>query len=283
MRATARALLVGVIATLLAGTVLAGLAIATGVFPVAATPHAVPDRILAFASTRSIARHARKDPNPLANDPAASRRGLEHFAHMCVACHGAPGVDAEEFAAGLHPPAPDLASREVQSFTDGMLYETVANGIGSTGMPSFGKTHEPADLWSIVAFVRHLPSLTPEEKATLQRAASPGEHAHGAHGDAHAAATAPAEASPAPAGQRVHRVSIASFKFDPPALTVRVGDAVEWKNDDFAAHTATADDKSFDTGRIDGGATKRVVARRKGSFPYFCRYHLAMKGVLTVE
>jgi plastocyanin len=64
---------------------------------------------------------------------------------------------------------------------------------------------------------------------------------------------------------------------------VRVGDVVEWKNDDFVAHTATADDLSFDTGRIDAGQARRVAMTRKGRFPYFCRYHLAMKATLVVE
>ena len=284
-----RDLLLGAVAVLAAQAAVAALVLWSGVVDVSASPKGLPDRILAYASTRSIAHHAKDVRNPLANDPAALRAGLEHYRAMCLECHGGPGVEAEEVAAGLHPPPPDLASKAVQSFTDGMLYDTVARGIGSTGMPAFGRTHQPNEIWSIVAFVRHLPALTPAEKAALGRgegheeAGAAGASAHG-H-EAHEQEAHGHEAGiPAAAGQQVHRVSVSEFKFAPASLEVHVGDVVEWKNGDFVAHTATADDqKSFDTGRIDAGETKRVVAKAKGRFPYFCRYHAAMKGVLVVQ
>jgi plastocyanin len=271
-----RPFLLGILATLLLEAAVVLLVVWSGVVDVSATREpGVADRVLGYASARSIARHARDEKNPLASDPAALKRGLQHYQAMCVTCHGGPGAEPQEFAAGLHPPAPDLASPEVQAFTDGMLYETVARGIGSTGMPAFGASHPPEDLWSIVAFVRHLPALTPEEKEALGGAE--GGHEHDAR-EGNAQPDAPADA-----GQRVHHVSISGFKFTPAALEVHVGDAVEWKNEDFAAHTATADDRSFDTGKLEAGATKRVVVQKKGRFPYFCKYHLAMKGQLVVE
>jgi plastocyanin len=280
----ARPILLGVLATLAVEAVVAVLVVASGVVDVAATPGGLRDRVLGYASTRSIAHHAKDEPNPLARDPAALAAGREHYRAMCVACHGGPGAEPAEFAAGLHPPPPDLASPEVQAFTDGMLYETVARGIGSTGMPAFGATHRPEELWGIVAFVRHLPALTPAERAALG-----GKEAAGGHEAAHAPHAAAAEAkggaaeAKGGAGGRVHEVSMSAFKFVPPTLEVHVGDVVEWKNADFAAHTATADDQSFDTGAIQAGEAKRVVARKKGRFPYSCRYHGAMKGTLVVE
>jgi plastocyanin/mono/diheme cytochrome c family protein len=289
-----RPFLLGVVAALVAEAVLAALVIWSGVVPVAATSAGgLPDRVLGYASTRSIARHARDEKNPLAGDRAALKSGLELYRAMCVTCHGGPGAEPQEFASGLHPAAPDLASREVQAFTDGMLYEAIAKGIGSTGMPAFGPTHRPEQLWAIVAFLRHLPALSPAEKAQLGRGGGGDHHGGeasaegGAHGEPgeHAASHAGGGGAPSRegGGQRVHKVSISSFKFVPPTLEVNVGDVVEWRNDDFAAHTATADDRSFDTGRIDGGQAKRVVAKKSGQFPYFCTYHAAMKGTLTVK
>jgi plastocyanin/mono/diheme cytochrome c family protein len=280
--------LLGVLAALLVQAVVAVLVIGSGIVDVAATKAGgVQDRILAYASTRAIAHHARDEKNPLANDPTALKTGLQHYGAMCVACHGGPGADPQEFAAGLHPAPPDLASPQVQSFTDGMLYETVARGIGSTGMPAFGPTHQPNEIWSIVAFVRHLPALTPEEKKEL---------GHKELGEHHEATPPPppqpssqgqdggaASAIPGGPDQHVHEVPISSFKFAPPNLEVHVGDIVEWKNTDFVAHSATADDRSFDTGRIEAGEAKRVVAKKKGRFNYFCRYHIAMKGTLIVQ
>ena len=274
-----RAFLLGALAALAAAAIAGALVVATGIVDVAATvPHPLADRILGWASTRAVARHAPRRPNPLAGDPAALRRGLDHYREMCVACHGAPGAEPEEFAAGLHPPAPDLASPEIQAFTDGMIYDVVDRGIGSTGMPAFGRTHRPDDLWAIVAFVRHLPRLTREEKAEL---AGGGAHGEAEHQGEHerAAGGEPGQA----AGHAVHKVTISGFKFDPPTLEVHPGDVVEWSNADFASHSATADDHSFDTGAIAAGATKRVVAKTKGRFGYFCRYHQAMKATLVVE
>ena len=78
-------------------------------------------------------------------------------------------------------------------------------------------------------------------------------------------------------------MSITGFKFAPEALEVSLGDAVEWTNEDFVAHTATAQNRTFDTGTLDAGGTKRILLTKKGTFPYFCRFHVAMKGTLIVH
>jgi len=272
-----KGLLAGVLVTVFGGVLVAALVIWSGIIDVSASAAAGPqDAVLAYASTRSLRRHAKPGPNPLANSSEARAHGLQHYRAMCVACHAGPGVEAAEFAAGLHPAAPDLASPQIQAFTDGMIYQAIAGGIGSTGMPAFGKSHTQDELWSLVAFVRALPKLTAEEKKAL---------AEKDLGEPHEAAAPAPAAQPekvTPTGE-VHVVKISSFKFDPPALEVHLGDVVEWKNEDFVAHTATADDKSFDTGRIEAGETKRIVVSRKGASPYYCRYHLAMRGTITAQ
>jgi hypothetical protein len=42
-----------------------------------------------------------------------------------------------------------------------------ARGVKMTGMPAWGVTHEDELLWDVVAFVRKLPELTPEQYETL--------------------------------------------------------------------------------------------------------------------
>jgi plastocyanin/mono/diheme cytochrome c family protein len=274
VRAAAGVFLLGVLAAVVAALLLAAITVVSGIVDVAARKRAFPDRILAYATLRSIAHHARDERNPLAGDPAALKAGLEHYREMCITCHGAPGTKPAELAAGLHPPAPDLASAPVQAaFTDGMLYRTIANGIGSTGMPAFAKTHPPDDIWKIVAFVRHLPALTPEERAALAKR-EPGEHEHHPEGGA---------PPPQPSPEHAHRVSISNFAYAPSTLKAKVGDTVEWKNEDAAVHTATADDRSFDSGDVQPDGTQRIVVKKKGQFPYTCRHHPAMKGTLVVE
>jgi plastocyanin len=252
-----------------------GLVIWSGAIDVAATERGGwIDRVLDYASRRSILHHAKAQKNPLAKDPRALKRGLQHYRGMCLECHGAPGQSPEEFASGLNPTPPDLASPETQAFSDGMLYRTIASGIRSTGMPGFASTHSPEEIWSIVAFVRHLPALTKEESRLLgqERAAEP---------EPEKPAQAPSKAGAE--NERTHEVAITGFKFVPAALTVHEGDTVQFTNRDFVAHTATAKNGAFDTARLEANQSKRVVLNRKGTFPYYCRYHSRMSGTLTVE
>jgi plastocyanin len=87
-------------------------------------------------------------------------------------------------------------------------------------------------------------------------------------------------AAPARAGEVVE-VKIDQLAYAPTKITAHVGDTVEWKNGDFVAHTATATGGAFDV-MIPAGATRRLLLKEAGSFPYYCRFHPNMKGELTV-
>lgn len=154
-------------AVLLAG---GAAAVWAGLFNTAATapPSTLERRIAGFALDRSVQRRAPKDASPLKPDPDVLRGGLAHYKAMCVSCHGAPGVDASEAGEGLNPAAPDLSSGKVQKRTDGELFWLVQSGIRMTGMPAFGPTHKDEEIWKIVAFVRRLPALSPEELRQLK-------------------------------------------------------------------------------------------------------------------
>ena len=168
------------------GVLLLGLAaaafVATGAYNVSANvpPSAFERRVASLALDKSIARRAPKMANPLASSPGAVPAGMEHYKEMCVFCHGAPGVDASEAGEGLNPPAPDLTLAKIQKRSDGELFWIVQNGIRLTGMPAFGPTHKDEEIWKMVAFLRHLPELTPEEEKALRAgdAAEPAEHHH---------------------------------------------------------------------------------------------------------
>jgi mono/diheme cytochrome c family protein len=148
--------------------------VAAGLFnPAASVPAgALETRIARFALDRAVARRSPKSGNPLKADPDVLRAGMAHYKGMCVACHGAPGVDPTEAGEGLNPPAPDLTLGRVQKRSDGELFWLVQNGVRMTGMPAFGPTHKDEEIWKIVAFLRHLPALTPEEEKALAAAPS---------------------------------------------------------------------------------------------------------------
>jgi mono/diheme cytochrome c family protein len=71
-----------------------------------------------------------------------------------------------------------LTLPRVQARTDGQLYWLVDEGIRMSGMPAFGPTHGENELWQIVAFLRHLPEITEEEKAQLKGQKEEAEHHH---------------------------------------------------------------------------------------------------------
>jgi LPXTG-motif cell wall-anchored protein len=77
-------------------------------------------------------------------------------------------------------------------------------------------------------------------------------------------------------------VTISDFKFAPPSITVQVGDTVVWRNDGPAAHSATADDGSFDTGLLSKGATGSFKFTKAGKFSYHCTPHPFMTASVTV-
>jgi plastocyanin len=90
----------------------------------------------------------------------------------------------------------------------------------------------------------------------------------------------PAAASPASASSS--SVEIKDFAFTPPTITVPAGTTVTWTNHDAAPHTATADDKSFDTGRLEQGQSGGVTFDTPGTYTYTCTFHPTMKGTVVV-
>jgi plastocyanin len=101
----------------------------------------------------------------------------------------------------------------------------------------------------------------------------------------HASAGRPANSRSGP--PKAVTVVIRKFKFEPATVTVHSGETVEWKNDDFVPHTATADGDAqkpaFDSGTIQTGAAWRYVARKEGTYNYTCKFHPNMKGKLIVQ
>lgn len=76
------------------------------------------------------------------------------------------------------------------------------------------------------------------------------------------------------------QVVISNFAFDANALTVKSGTSVTFVNKDGANHTATADDGSFDSGRLSTGATFATVITK--SVSYHCSIHSYMTAKITV-
>src|SRR4051794_11680069 len=77
-------------------------------------------------------------------------------------------------------------------------------------------------------------------------------------------------------------VQVVDFAFEPGTLTVPVGATVTWTNTGSRPHTVTADDGSFDSGRLDPGEQFSQTFDQPGTFTYHCGFHPDMQGSIVV-
>ena len=146
----------------------AAVGIYAGLYNIAAdVPHTQPVYwLFETVRDRSVEARARDVvvPNDL-NDPNRISRGAGQYADMCSGCHLAPGMKRTEISRGLYPRAPEL--RRKTDLTSAEQFWIVKHGVKMTGMPAWSVTHDDELLWDVVAFVRKLPELTPEQYETL--------------------------------------------------------------------------------------------------------------------
>lgn len=67
----------------------------------------------------------------------------------------------------------------------------------------------------------------------------------------------------------------------PKAITIKVGDTVEWINQDGNAHTVTGE--GFDSGELTQGASFSYTFDQPGSYNYQCTIHPSMTGTINVQ
>lgn len=96
--------------------------------------------------------------------------------------------------------------------------------------------------------------------------------------------SAPITTTPPPNGtsSAAASVGIVNFAFSPTEFRVAVGTNVTWSNAGESGHTVTADDGSFDSGRIDPGASFSHVFDAPGTYAYHCAFHGSMKATVVV-
>jgi mono/diheme cytochrome c family protein len=100
---------------------------------------------------------------------------------MCTSCHLAPGLAQTELRQGLYPQPPDLSKHGVHDPAE--AFWVIKHGVKLTAMPAWGRSHDDAAIWDMVAFVRQLPAMDQAAfEAMAGRAADDGhggdEHIH---------------------------------------------------------------------------------------------------------
>jgi mono/diheme cytochrome c family protein len=162
-----------IVGILVALTLLPILFIYSGLYNVAATyPETDLMRwVLNTTKDYSVKRHAAgiTAPDGL-GDPAMVTAGAGFYRGHCLGCHGAPGVERGEFALGMNP-RPPLLERLAARKPANELFWATKYGIRMTGMPAWGVAESDEELWQATAFMRQMPTMTPEQYRAMEREA----------------------------------------------------------------------------------------------------------------
>ena len=155
-----------------------------------------PHSKLVYVGIEELREHAIKHhsrnivmPKDL-SDPRRIETGAGLYQEMCTGCHLGPGIEPSELSQGLYPPAPELA--KLPSRPAAEQFWIIKHGLKLSAMPAWGKTHSDELIWDMVAFIRQLPRMSPQQyRAALANA--PADHdeimkemmppAHGTHPD----------------------------------------------------------------------------------------------------
>ena len=89
-------------------------------------------------------------------------------------------------------------------------------------------------------------------------------------------------ASAGPTHAKTVRILMQNLVIKPAVAVARVGDTVEWTNDDIVDHTATARDGGFEV-IIAAKERATIVLTQAGTVEYFSRFHPIMKGRLKIS
>lgn len=123
---------------------------------------------------QAIAHHSRNIAVPAdLNAPKRIASGAGLYQEMCTGCHLGPGLEKSELSQGLYPSAPELAS--ATDLSPQQQFWTIKHGVKLSAMPAWGKTHSDQLIWDMVAFIRTLPKMTPQQYKTAI-ANAPADH-----------------------------------------------------------------------------------------------------------
>jgi mono/diheme cytochrome c family protein len=168
-------LLIGLAAIAIAGAAAAAVAAAVvyaGVYNIGADVRhtKVVYWIITQLRDRSIAVRAEglRPPADLMSQ-ARITAGAGLYASNCTGCHLAPDMDGTAISQGLYPTPPQFAGKLDHSAKQ--EFWMIKHGVKLTAMPAWGRTHSDDQMWDMVAFVRTLPSLSPDQYQAIVKTA----------------------------------------------------------------------------------------------------------------
>ena len=130
----------------------------------AAKPH--PEgwaRFLHFTFERSTAFHADATPPADLDSPVRVAAGAGYYGQVCARCHGGPGFGQNPVVLSMHP-RPQYLVNDLKAarFTAPELFRIVKAGVKYSAMPSWPADRRDDEVWHLVAFLRALPTMSPD-------------------------------------------------------------------------------------------------------------------------
>lgn len=139
-------------------------------FSARAQPSSIEAAIAGSMRRMAVPAHAAGLKNPVQTTPEVLRTARTHWADHCAICHANDGSGDTTIGRNLYPKAPDMRGERTQRLSDGELYFSIENGIRLTGMPAWGQGRDDSqDSWKLVALIRRLSALTPQELREMER------------------------------------------------------------------------------------------------------------------
>jgi mono/diheme cytochrome c family protein len=117
--------------------------------------------LLLFVGTFMSAQSTWKAPkssdaieNPLKGDVAATKKGKQMYAQLCVICHGAKGKGDGIAGATLNPKPANFTKEAFFSQTDGAIFWKLTNG--NAPMAAYKDLISETERWQLVNYLRAL-------------------------------------------------------------------------------------------------------------------------------
>jgi thiosulfate dehydrogenase len=164
-----RGFIFGVVSVIVVGLIGAYALLQSGLVP--ANADAKPGGLELWAAGTSLNATLRnaapKGPNPVALTDANLIEGVKLYAQHCAICHGtaAGEASASPVAKGLYPAPPQLGTDGVEDDPEGASYWRIKHGVRLTGMPSWAKTLNDQQIWTLALFLKHMDKLPPNAQA----------------------------------------------------------------------------------------------------------------------
>ncbi len=127
----------------------------------------ITDWYFDIAAQQSITLRSSGLAVPALDDPAALDRAAGHYEMVCAACHGSPAGPPERFATDLVPEPPRLIVQMDNWHPDARVFWTVKHGIKHSAMPAWPSQLRDDEVWDMVAFLKAMSSMQPEDYTRL--------------------------------------------------------------------------------------------------------------------